>query len=239
MPRATQDTTRAKSWFRIQGYNLLWPNFSVCSPICFWSHIVVLQPPLAYQWVWALPRSLAATKGISVDFFSCGYLDVSVPHVCSWWPILFSQRWRGINLDGFPHSEISGSMTVCVSPKLIAAYRVLHRFPEPRHPPCALSCLTSISSFPLKKISRRKNQKYKQQKNKKNNAFLCAQVYSTYQSLMSALGKWPWARFFHRLSKNPLPDSVLTLKKLVENQIGAILLKNKHFLKERIVRPVS
>ncbi len=29
----------------------------------------------------ANPRSLAATKGISVDFFSSGYLDVSVPRV--------------------------------------------------------------------------------------------------------------------------------------------------------------
>ena len=29
----------------------------------------------------ASPRSLAATKGISVDFFSSGYLDVSVPRV--------------------------------------------------------------------------------------------------------------------------------------------------------------
>ena len=27
------------------------------------------------------PRSLAATKGISFDFFSSGYLDVSVPRV--------------------------------------------------------------------------------------------------------------------------------------------------------------
>ncbi|OUG05932.1 hypothetical protein AZ041_004007, partial [Escherichia coli] len=27
------------------------------------------------------PRSLAATGGISVDFFSSGYLDVSVPPV--------------------------------------------------------------------------------------------------------------------------------------------------------------
>ena len=31
--------------------------------------------------VWALPVSLAATKGISVDFFSSGYLDVSVHRV--------------------------------------------------------------------------------------------------------------------------------------------------------------
>ena len=52
---------------------------------------------------------------------------------------------------GLPHSEISGSKAVCASPKLIAACHVLRRFPEPRHPPCALSCLTSISGFPQKK----------------------------------------------------------------------------------------
>ncbi len=28
------------------------------------------------------PRSLAATRGVSVDFLSSGYLDVSVPRVC-------------------------------------------------------------------------------------------------------------------------------------------------------------
>src|SRR5690606_18454739 len=32
--------------------------------------------------VWAPPLSLAATQGISVDFSSSGYLDVSVPRVC-------------------------------------------------------------------------------------------------------------------------------------------------------------
>jgi hypothetical protein len=32
--------------------------------------------------VWAVPRSLATTYGITFVFFSCGYLDVSVPHVC-------------------------------------------------------------------------------------------------------------------------------------------------------------
>ena len=31
--------------------------------------------------VWAIPRSLATTYGISIDFFSWGYLDVSVPPV--------------------------------------------------------------------------------------------------------------------------------------------------------------
>ncbi len=41
-----------------------------------------------------------------------------------------------------PHSEISGSTPVCGSPKLFAAYHVLHRLLAPRHPPYALSSLT-------------------------------------------------------------------------------------------------
>ena len=46
---------------------------------------------------------------------------------------------------GFPHSDIPGSKTVCVSPRLIAAYHVLHRLLVPRHPPCTLSSLTGYS----------------------------------------------------------------------------------------------
>ena len=37
--------------------------------------------------VWPLPRSLATTNGITVVFSSCGYLDVSLPHVPSTPPI--------------------------------------------------------------------------------------------------------------------------------------------------------
>jgi hypothetical protein len=40
---------------------------------------------------------------------------------------------------GLSHSEISGSQVICTSPKLIAAYHVLLRLREPRHPPYALS----------------------------------------------------------------------------------------------------
>src|SRR5438093_10554289 len=46
---------------------------------------------------------------------------------------------------GLPHSEILGSQLVCSSPRLIAAYHVLHRLPVPRHPPCALTRLISVS----------------------------------------------------------------------------------------------
>ena len=35
--------------------------------------------------VWASPRSLATTYGITIVFFSCGYLDVSVPRVRLMW----------------------------------------------------------------------------------------------------------------------------------------------------------
>lgn len=42
---------------------------------------------------------------------------------------------------GFPHSEIFGSKPVRGSPKLIAAYHVLHRLSAPRHPPDTLKTL--------------------------------------------------------------------------------------------------
>ena len=51
-------------------------------------------------------------------------------------------RIPAVFTGGFPHSEISGSQPVCGSPKLIAAYHVFHRLSVPRHPPCALLCLT-------------------------------------------------------------------------------------------------
>ena len=43
-----------------------------------------------------------------------------------------------LQIARLPHSEIHGSVRICQSPKLIAAYHVLHRLWEPRHPPCAL-----------------------------------------------------------------------------------------------------
>ena len=91
--------------------------------------------------VWPLPRSLAATCGIDVSFSSSGYLDVSVHRV----PLhaLWIGAWMtGVCPAGFPHSEIHGSKDICSSPWLFAAYHVFLRLSVPRHPPCALSCLT-------------------------------------------------------------------------------------------------
>ena len=76
-----------------------------------------------------------------VVFSSSGYLDVSVHRVP------FLTLWIGVRIPEvcsgrFPHSEISGSMGICPSPKLFAAYHVFHRLLVPRHPPCALYSLT-------------------------------------------------------------------------------------------------
>ena len=76
-----------------------------------------------------------------VVFSSSGYLDVSVHRVP------FHTLWIGVWIPGvypggFPHSDTCGSMDICSSPQLFAAYHVLHRLLVPRHPPCALSCLT-------------------------------------------------------------------------------------------------
>ena len=43
--------------------------------------IAVLTPEILLPLVWPLPRSLATTSGISIDFFSSPYLDVSVREV--------------------------------------------------------------------------------------------------------------------------------------------------------------
>ena len=90
--------------------------------------------------VWALPFSLAATLGISLDFFSSRYLDVSVPWVGS------LVRVTGYAPAGLPHSDTPGSRLACSSPGLFAACHVLRRRSVPRHPPCALVRLTSPRS---------------------------------------------------------------------------------------------
>ena len=49
---------------------------------------------------------------------------------------------RFFSLDRFPHSESHGSIRICQSPWIIAAYRVLLRLSVPRHSPYALRSLT-------------------------------------------------------------------------------------------------
>ena len=86
-------------------------------------HVAVRTPKVLLLLVWPPPLSLATTRGISVDFFSSRYLDVSVPgvpHVTLWIHVTFhgSSPWE------FPHSEIRGYNAYLQLP---AAYRSLSR----------------------------------------------------------------------------------------------------------------
>ena len=102
------------------------------------------EPRDARITVWALSISLAATLEIDkFSFSSSGYLDVSVPRVPHV-QLCIHCTLTEVSSAGFPHSDISGSLDMCSSPKLFAAYYVFHRLLVPRHPPCALCCLTII-----------------------------------------------------------------------------------------------
>ena len=100
------------------------------------------EPQSARTLVWPLSISLAATLEIEFSFFSSPYLDVSVQAVPDVW-LWIHHTTTEVFSARFPHSDISGSMDICSSPKLFAAYHVFHRLLVPRHPPCALYSLTN------------------------------------------------------------------------------------------------
>ena len=109
------------------------------------------QPRRACSSVWPFSTSLAATMEIDFSFSSCRYLDVSVHGVPSV-KLFIHLTVTALLTAGFPHSDTRGSLTVCVSPRLFAAFCVLLRFLMPRHSPFALISLTFdiyMSSFTL------------------------------------------------------------------------------------------
>ena len=124
-----------------------WLSHSLVSlPNDFYYHssmdYTVRTPSVFLLLVWPAPLSLATTRGISVDFFSSPYLDVSVREVpfiklCIHLMIYDSSSYV------FPHSEICGSRLICSSPQLIAACHVLLRLLMPRHSLYALLSLNS------------------------------------------------------------------------------------------------
>ena len=103
-----------------------------------------LQPLLhpKVQQVWAVPISLATTFGIEFLSFPPGTEMVHFPGFART-RLCIHRAVRRFCLRGFPHSDIPGSKPACGSPRLFAACHVLHRLLPPRHPPCALSSLTT------------------------------------------------------------------------------------------------
>src|SRR5882762_10992634 len=91
--------------------------------------------------VWAVPLSLAATDGIDVSLFFCGYLDVSVPRVSSYPPIHSAGSNTRLRVLCF-HIQKSPDQCLFASfPELIAGCRVFLRLSMPRHPPYTLGKL--------------------------------------------------------------------------------------------------
>ena len=135
--RVTQDNTRP-CLDSVTGLSPAMAGLSRPFSSRFRYHNVVLQPPLciATQQVWALPRSLATTGGIIVYFL---FLQVLRCFSSLRSPLHLVQI-TGLQPAGLSHSEIRGSKVICTYPRLIAAYHVLHRLREPRHPPDALTC---------------------------------------------------------------------------------------------------
>jgi hypothetical protein len=82
----------------------------------------------------ATPRSLAATKGISFDFFSYRYLDVSVPYVCLFnlciqlkiLPEQWVSPFRDLRVKGClpPHRSLSQATTSFIASSCQGIHRV-------------------------------------------------------------------------------------------------------------------
>ena len=142
MLRVTQDTIRLRQDFAYRAFTVYGRVFQRVPLSCFlatsWSYYPAHASTCT---VWAIPRSLATTCGITFVFFSYGYLDVSVPRVC---PICMV---AGLLPAGLPHSDIPVSTIICISTGLFAAYHVLLRLREPRHPPSALAYFLFHGTF--------------------------------------------------------------------------------------------
>ena len=117
-----------------------WLSQNHSAKIC--ESIMRSEPRNARISVCPLSISLAATLEIDFSFSSSGYLDVSV-HRVPFLTLCVGVRMTGVFPAGFPHSDIPGSILICSSPRLFAAYHVFLRLLVPRHPPCALDCLIS------------------------------------------------------------------------------------------------
>ena len=83
--------------------------------LCSVSKCLSITPKVFLPLVWPTPVSLATTSGISFDFLSSAYLDVSVRQVPSL-NLCIQLRVNGSSPWGFPHSDIYGSMPISGSP---------------------------------------------------------------------------------------------------------------------------
>ena len=98
------------------------------------------------------PLSLAATDGIDVSFFSCGYLDVSVPRVGSHGPMHSGRSDPDLSGPRFRIQKSPDQRPFAGFPGHIAGYHVFRRLSMPRHPPYTLSSLATFIDHRRKKM---------------------------------------------------------------------------------------
>ena len=108
--------------FRLRDYHPLWSAFPYRSTNLLY-RCVSPQPRRINPPVWPLPRSLATTSGISVDFSSRSYLDVSVqivPHL---------RLFDSTQVDSVLHCRVPpfGNLRINAYLQLPEAYRSLSR----------------------------------------------------------------------------------------------------------------
>ena len=136
MSRGTLDTAGR---LRISDTRLSLSSACSSKTVLLSSHVpsAVLTPECTHPGLGSSAFARRYLRNRLLSFFSSGYLDVSVHQVP--FHMLWIRIWMTeVCSAGFPHSDISGSMLICSSPKLFAAYYVLHRLSVPRHPPYAL-----------------------------------------------------------------------------------------------------
>ena len=103
----------------VRGYHPLWPDFPDGSGLILQATgLVRVRSPLLAEYL------LISFPPATEMFHFTGFAPLRVPLT-----------------GGFPHSDIRGSKFVRNSPRLFAAYHVLHRLSTPRHSPNALKAL--------------------------------------------------------------------------------------------------
>ena len=129
--------------FRLLDFHYLWSAFPNSSAKSHESIMQSITPDELLLLVQALPLSLATTQGIEFSFFSCRYLDVSVPCVPFTYTTLLMYGYLVFyHQMSFLIRRSVNIVDICSSSQLFAAYHVLHRLLVPRHSPYALSSLT-------------------------------------------------------------------------------------------------
>ena len=148
--RVTQDSDRLRQKVAYGIITLYDAPFQDTSAFLMSCHVSVLQP-----------RYCRNNIGLGCSRFARHYFGNHYCFLLLWVLRCFSSPRSPSALHGMvqssrtglPHSDICGSIRICQSPQLFAAYHVLHRLPEPRHPPCALIHFLFAVRFHTKRIA--------------------------------------------------------------------------------------